>query len=39
MIITLKALQDKERRSKIAAKIRKFADVINGIVQIIKENT
>ena len=39
MIITPEALQDRERRSKIAAKIRKFADVINEIMQIIEENT
>ena len=36
--ITLEALQDKERRSKIAVKIHEFADVTDKIVQIIKKN-
>ena len=36
--ITLDALQDKERRGKIAAKIREFAAVTNEILQVLKEN-
>ncbi len=34
--VTLEALQDKERRAKIAAKIREFADVSDKIVDIIR---
>ena len=37
--ITLEALQDKERRGKIAAKIREFADVTDGILRVLDANT
>jgi len=36
--ITLEALQDKERRGKIVAKIREFAKVTDEIVRILTEN-
>lgn len=36
--ITLKALQDKQHREKIAAKLREFAVVTDEIVQVLKEN-
>lgn len=36
--VTLEALQDKERRDKIVAKIREFADVTDEIVQMLNEN-
>ena len=37
--VTLEALQDKERRSKIVAKIRAFADVTDEILRVLNENT
>ncbi len=36
--VTLEALQDKERRSKIAVKIREFAAVTDEIVRMLREN-
>ena len=36
--ITLEALQDKERRGKIAAKIRELADCTDEAVRVLKEN-
>ncbi|MDR1117189.1 MAG: hypothetical protein LBL09_02955 [Oscillospiraceae bacterium] len=36
--VTLEVLQDKEKRAKIAAKIREFADVTDEIVRIIQAN-
>lgn len=36
--VTLEVLQDKERRGKIVAKIRKFADITDEIVRVLKEN-
>lgn len=36
--ITLEALQDPEKRSKIVATIRKFADCIDEVVRILTEN-
>lgn len=36
--VTLEALQDREKRSKIAAKIRECGDCIDEIVRIIKDN-
>ncbi len=36
--VTLGVLQDKEKREKIVAKIRDFADVTDEIVRVIKEN-
>ena len=36
--VTLESLQDKERRGKIAAKIREFAKVSDEIVRILKSN-
>ena len=36
--VTLEVLQDKEKREKIAAKIREFADVTDEIVRIIQAN-
>ena len=36
--VTLVVLQDKEKRAKIASKIREFADVTDEIMRIIKEN-
>jgi hypothetical protein len=35
--VTLKALQDKDRRNKIVAKIREFANVTDEIVRILNE--
>lgn len=35
--VTLEALQDKERRSKIAAKLREFAEVTDEIVRVLKQ--
>jgi DNA-binding transcriptional MerR regulator len=35
--VTLEALQDKEKRGKIAAKLRKFAVCVDEVVRIIKE--
>ena len=35
--VTLGALQDKERREKIAAKLRDFADVTDEIVKVLNE--
>jgi len=35
--ITLEVLQDKEKRAKIAAKIREFADVTDEIVRVLKK--
>ncbi len=37
--VTLEELQNKERRSKIAAKIREAADCMDEVVQIINENS
>ena len=36
--VTLEALKDKERRGKIAARIREFAEVMDKVVQILKHN-
>ena len=36
--ITLEALQDKEKRATIAEKIREFADVMDEILRILREN-
>jgi len=36
--VTLEALQDKENRGKIAAKIREFADITDEVMQIIQDN-
>jgi hypothetical protein len=36
--VTLEALQDKEKRAKIAAKIREFAMFAGEVVRIISEN-
>ena len=36
--ITLEALQDKDKRSIIAAKIREFAVVTDEIVRVLEEN-
>lgn len=35
--VTLEALQDKERRNKIAAKLRKYADVTDEIVKVLND--
>ncbi len=36
--VTLETLQDKEKRGKIAAKIREFAAVTDEIVRVLTEN-
>jgi len=36
--VTLETLQNKEKRNKIAAKIREFADVTDEILAVIKKN-
>lgn len=36
--ITLEALQDKSRRDKIVAKIREFADCVDEVVRVLREN-
>jgi len=36
--VTLQVLQDKEKREKIATKIRQFADVTDEIVRVLEKN-
>jgi hypothetical protein len=36
--IALEALQDKEKRGKIAAKIREFASVTDEIIRVLSDN-